>query len=182
MACIAVNAVVHVPIRVGVVEVGGVAAAMAGGGAGEHGVVRGVGVTGGANRARIAMVGWEEGVVTGGQVRRHPGGRGVTSDTRYRPSCGDVIGIRGSSEVLCVAGVAIRGRPDKDVVNVAKGASDGCVRAGQRERRVVVIEGCPCPIGGAMACVAGCGEACSRVCWIRSSVVIRHVATGAKGW
>ena len=55
------------------------------------------------------------------------------------------------------------------------------MRAGEWERRVIVIEAGSCPISGAMACIAGCGEARSRVGRIRGSVVIRHMATGAKG-
>lgn len=119
VACVAVNAVVDVPIRVGVVEIGCVAASMARGGATEHRVIRGVGMARSAVRARVAMIGWEEGVVARGQCRRHPGSRGVASNTRCGPSCGDVIGICGASEILLVAGIAIGRSSYINVVDVA---------------------------------------------------------------
>ncbi len=55
-------------------------------------------------------------------------------------TCGDVIWIRGACEVRLVAGVAIGGSAYKDVVDVARCAWHGNMRASQWEWSVVVIE------------------------------------------
>ena len=132
-------------------------------GALEDRVVRRVGMAGGANAVGVSMSQWEERVIAGGQRCRQPGGGGVAGGAGGRPSRRDVIGVCGSGEVLGVARVAIGWRPGKDIVDVAETASHGGVRAGERERGVVVVEGGPGPIGGGVAGVACCGEAGGRV-------------------
>ncbi len=57
-----------------------------------------------------------------------------------REARGDVVWIGGSVKVLRVARIAICGRAHKYIIDVARRAGYGDVRASQRERRVVVIE------------------------------------------
>ena len=75
-----------------------------------------------------------------------------------RPAGGDMVGIGGAGEVRFVAGIAIGRCAGKDVIDVAEIAGDGDVGAGEREGRVVVVEGCAGPRGCGVACVAGGGE------------------------
>ena len=60
------------------------------------------------------------------------------------------------------------------------GAGHVHVRAGQRERRVVVVERGAGPVRGRVARVAGRREARRRVSWVGGPVVVRHVAAGAE--
>jgi hypothetical protein len=51
-----------------------------------------------------------------------------------------MIGIRGSGKVSLVAGITVRRRSCKDIVDVALIACNRRMRTGEREGRVVVIE------------------------------------------
>jgi len=94
----------------------------------------------------IAMGDWEERfVITRGQGRGEPPGRGVAGGASGRPACGRVVRISGAGVILRVARVAIRRRTCKHIIDVAQIAGDIDVRAGQRERRVVMVERCSCP-------------------------------------
>lgn len=136
-------------------------------------------MTGGANPICIAVVEGEEGVVTGGQSSRQPGGCGVAGGAGSGPSSCNVVGICGSNEVCLVAGVAIRGGAREDIVDVAFDAIDGGVRAGKRERSAVVVEGGSSPSRGGVACLAGCREARGRVRGVSGSGPVGLVAAVA---
>ena len=73
--------------------------------------------------------------------RCRPVSRAVALRAICRETGGDVVGIRGASEVLLMAAVASRRQTAGVViVGVAKGASHRGMGASQWERRVVVIE------------------------------------------
>ena len=63
MASKAIHTVIYESIYLRMIEVGCVATAMAGSGAGKHGVIRGVSVASSANPVGIAMIHREKGVV-----------------------------------------------------------------------------------------------------------------------
>src|ERR1039458_8858416 len=87
-----------------------------------------------------------------------------------------VIWICSSGVVCLVAGVTIGRRSSKYIVDVAAGARNGDVSAGQREGCVVVVEDRACPRGRRVACRAGRGESRRQVVWICGACVIRLVA------
>ena len=130
----------------------------------------------GADAISIPVIEREEGVVTSGQRRRDPGGRRVACGTCSGPARRYVIRIRGPSEVCLVAAIACRWRTRKDIVDVALDAIHRGVCAGQREWRVVVVEGRPGPGGCGVARVAGRGEARRRVHGISRPIPIRGMA------
>lgn len=181
MACVTIDAVVHISVHVRVIKVGGIATAVAGGCATEYRVIGGVSMAGRADRVCIAMVGGEEGVVTARQGSGHPRRSGVAGDAGCGPSRGSVVGIRGPREICLMAGVAVGRSPSEDIIDVAKGAGHGGVRAGQRERCAVVIEGGPGPGRCGVAGIASGGEACCCMRGIRGSVIVCLVATVASG-
>jgi hypothetical protein len=74
------------------------------------------------------------------ECRARPGGRRVASLARSRKPRRQVIRIRRALIVRLVAGVAIRGRARVFAPNVATGARNIHVRAGEREARLGVIE------------------------------------------
>ena len=180
MARVAVHAVVHISVHVGVIEVGCVVAAVAAR-AREHRVICRVRVASRANTVGAAMGGREERVIRRWQRRLQPSSRVVARYTRRGPACRCVVGVRGPRVVLGVARVAISRRTDKYVVDVAQGAGNRGVRARQRERRVVVVEHGACPVRHRVARVAGGREARRGVSWVGGSVVIRLVASDARG-
>ena len=137
-------------------------------------------MTRGANALGVAVIQIKERVITAGQSCGQPCSRRVARGAGGWPSRRRVVRIRGSGVVLGVAGVAIRRGSCKHVVDVAQGASHSGMRARQRERRVVVIEGRAKPVGGGVTRVARGREAGRLVIRIRRGVVIRHVAVGAK--
>lgn len=76
----------------------------------------------------------------------------------------DVLGISGAGKVLGVARIAIRRQLGAEVaVEVTRGAGQGRVRAGERESRVVVIEGGWDPGAGGVADGTICREARGNV-------------------
>src|SRR5580692_872353 len=139
VALVARRTQVLISVDIRVMEVGCVVIAMANR-AGEHGVIRGVGMAGSADPVRIPMVDGEERMVRGGQGCRHPCRRRVACGAGGGPARGSVIGVRGSIEICGVARVAIGRRAGKDIIDVAQVAGYGGVRTGERERRVVVVE------------------------------------------
>lgn len=161
MALVTVDAVVHIPVHVIVVEVSGVVAAVAAR-ALEYGVVAGIDVARGAHAVGVAMVDRELRVLR--MVKR-----------RARPGSGVVTGLTGSGEKLRLRGVAGIGC----VVVIRLMATDACqwqrrvvavdmavrahtrrhhVRTSQRERGVVVIERRVGPDDGIVAEFAGSRE------------------------
>lgn len=84
--------------------------------------------------------------------------------------------IRGARKVSLVASVARRGQSCVVIVHMALSASHGDVRAGQRERGVVVIEGRVRPRCGVVAGSARCRKTRRNVIWIVGIRVICRVA------
>ena len=86
------------------------------------------------------MIQREESVVARRKCCGDPSCRRMTRGACCGPARRYVIGIRRSGEVGSVAGVTRRRGPREYVIDMAFHAIHGCVRAGQREGRVVVIE------------------------------------------
>jgi len=120
-------------------------------GAGEDRVVRGVGMARGTDSSRIAVVGWEPGVVEGCS---RPRGCGVAGLAGGRETCRRVIGIGGGLVIGLVTGEAVGRYRCVVVVHVTTGTGHGGVLAGQRERSVVVVKRGRNPGGRVMADVA----------------------------
>ena len=180
MARVARGAQVLVPVYLVMMEVRCVIAAVAAG-ALENRVISRVGVAGGAHTLGVAMGRREERVIACGQVGRQPGCRGVAGNTGGRPTRGRVIRVRRSGVIRGMAGVAIGRRTGKYIIDVAQVAGNRRVGAGQRERRVVVVEGRSRPVRCGMAGIA-CGREAGRcVVGIVCSGVIRLVAAVACG-
>lgn len=176
MALVAIHTVVDVSANISVVGVRvsfGVAIRAL-----ESAVVARIGMAGGADPVSIAVVGGEPSVIENGAqptCGRMAGGagRGETS--------GDVVGIIGSLIVGFVTAVAVGRQSGVVVVYVTVGAGDAGVRTGQRERRVVVIEGRWGPCGGAVADVALLREADRNVIRIGRTLEVFEVAANAGG-
>jgi len=77
-----------------------------------------------AGQRKVAQIMVEAGVIPGGGAMAHFAGIRVV----FR----DVVGIRGSFKILLMAGVAERGRPGIDSVDMTGGASGGQVSSGER--------------------------------------------------
>ena len=99
-----------------------------------------IGVARGASYRRVRACQREHRVVIKG--RGSPRSRVVAKRATGREAPRNVIRIGGSSEILRMARIAIRGGSCEDVVNVARGTRHGDVGTSQREGRLVVIEGC----------------------------------------
>ena len=115
------------------------------------------------------------------KYRSGPRGRRMAYLATGGESGGDVIGIRGAGVVGLVTGVAVCWRTRENIVDVARRAGHGCVGAGEREGRLVVIEYRPIPRCGVMARGAGCWESRGNVIWIRCAGVVGFVARVAIG-
>lgn len=135
MALIAVDAVVNVVAHALMLRIG-LALAMATR-ASKYGVVGGVGVASGTHAIRIAMVGWEPGVIEG---RSLPGSGGVTGLAGSREVRRRVIWIGRGLIVGLVTGIAIRRNRGVVVVHVTTGTGYARVSASKGECGVVVIE------------------------------------------
>lgn len=135
VAGIAVHAVVDISGDTIVSGIGGRCSVTVG--AGEHGVVRGVGVTGCADTVGATMLHVEPGVVEG---CASPCGGVVTSGAGGWETSGYVVGVCCASVLGFVAGVAIGGRACIHTIDMARGACDSGVRASEGEWRLVVIE------------------------------------------
>lgn len=117
-------------------------------------------------------------VIKGGWA---PAARGVADGAIRREPRSNVIGVRGSSKIRLMAGVACRRRRCVVIVRMA-------LRAGQRRmhpRKWIVsvhrmVEGDQRPVGGRMARVASRGERGCNVIGIRSPRKIGLVAAVAR--
>ena len=94
----------------------------------------------------------------------------------HRESRGGVIGVCGRLEIRQVTGAAIGGQAREFSIYVTLGALHGVVRAGERERRLAVIEHRAGPRRRGVAKRASGGEAGRGVFRIRGSVEFLHVA------
>ena len=146
MTRVAVHAVIDVAVDAAVPRVGcrcGVAR-----GAGKDGVIRGVGVAGGAHAICVAVPEREERVIAGRQRGGKPCRCCMACGAGGWPAGSDVIWICSCCEIRLVARVAVSGSACEDVVDMALIAGNRNMRASQRKRRVVVIEGSAGPVGG----------------------------------
>ena len=110
-----------------------------------------------------------------------PGGSVVACIAGLRESTGNVVGIRGSLEILEVARHAGVGGQVEVVVDVAVRASprrDG-MHTGEREVDAVVVEGGRRPACRGMAGAAGLRESARNMVGIRGSLEILQVARHA---
>ena len=168
MAVVAINAVVHIPVRVRVLEVGGVVIAVTAR-ALEYRVVSTIGVARGAYAVCVAMTGGK--LRVGGVRERRAGPVARAHTVAGSALCGrEESGVlrRGMRWIGCVvviglmavdAGVAVEAVV---VINVAIGAYPGWngVHSDQWEPRVVVIKRRIGPDVRVMARLARRGEAC----------------------
>ena len=154
MALIAINAVVHIPADVRVMEIGCVPAPVATRALKDR-IVAGIRVAGAANRVRIAVIHVEERVILRGQVRWHPSRGGMTCVAGRRPRRGLVIGVSGVVVVCDVATGTDGGQRGVVVVHVATRAGNARMSSRKRKGRVVVVKRALAPGGGVMAHLAG---------------------------
>jgi hypothetical protein len=129
----------------------------------------------------ISVVEGEERVISRRQSRRYPRCRCVASSAGGGPGSRYMVWIGCPCEIGFVARIAVSRRTREDIVDVAQSAGDRRVRAGERERRVVVIKDRPGPVCRRMAGVARCRESRSSVGGIRGSIPICLVAAIAGG-
>ena len=183
MALVTVDAVVHIPADSLVICVGLVFQMAIG--ALEHRIVVRVGVARGAHPVGIAVIDVELRVLAVIEAGGQPGA-GVVAGLA---SGGEKLGLRcvsriGGSVVVGLvasdAGGRQRGVVVVDVAHRALRRRDG-VHAGQRERRVVVVEHCVSPQDGVMADLALLRESHRDVIWGGCALEVRLVAGNARG-
>lgn len=183
MALVTVDAVVHIPVHFRVAEVVGIVAAMAGR-ALEYGIVIRIRMARGANTVCVAMVDRELCVLRVIERRTSPGGRtvAVLAGGREELLLRSVAGISGVVVIGLMAADTSRGQRRVVAVDVAVGAYPRrrLVRAGQGERRVVVIKGGICPDSSVVAEFASCRESCRGVGRIGGASVVLLVARVAE--
>jgi len=126
VALVTIDAVVHIPIHVAVMEVSGVVAAVASR-ALEYRVVVRIRMARGANAVGVAMVNRELRVLRVIERRTRPGGRGVASRAggREERRLRGVAGIRGVVVVGLMAADTGRGQRGVVAVDVAVSACPG---------------------------------------------------------
>ena len=181
MALVTIDAVVHIPVDVWVEEVGCVITAMTAR-ALEYGIVVRVRVAHRANTTRgvVGVRGWELRVLGVIERRTRPGGRVVAVLARGREELWlrRVAGVGGVVVISLMA--ADTGRRHRGVVAVDVAViaypRRYRVRTGQREGRIVVVEGRICPYSRVMAEFARCREAASCMGRIGRAGVILLVA------
>ena len=179
VALVAVDAVVHIPVHVRVVEVSGVVAAMTAC-ALEYRVVVGINVAGSAHTVGVAMVDRELRVLRVIERGTGPGGGFVAvqacgrKELRLRrvARIGRVVVVR------LMATDARQGQRGVVAVDMAVGAHTRRhhVRTGKGERSVVVIECGVCPDDGVVAEFTGRRESGRRVRGIVRARVILLMA------
>ena len=179
MTLITVDAVIHVPAYIGVMEIGRVVTTMTGG-ALEDRIVGSTGVARRAHARRIAVVHIEPRVIERGA---RPGGgvmAGSAGGGEYRRR-GLMDRIGRPVVIRHVATVTIGGRGGEIVVDMATGASHRQVRAGQREGRGGVRERRRQPIRGSGPVAGGAvsGESRRHVRGVGGVGEVRRVTTVA---
>ena len=176
MTLVAVNAVVHIPAHLLVVEVTRVVAAVAAR-ALEYGVVAGINVAGGAYAVSVAMANRERRVLRVVERRARPSRSVVTGLT----SSGEELRLRGVARIRCVVVVGLVATDARQwqrrvvAVDMAVRAHTRRhhVRTGKRERSVVVIKRGVGPDDGVVAEFAGSRESGRRVRGIvRAGVIL----------
>lgn len=142
----------------------------------KHAVVVRIRVAGGAHTIRSPMVDGEVGVVKRGV---QPGRRRMAGCATSGETCRHMVWIRRRLIVSSVAAVTVRGQRRVVVVHVTVRARYAGMRAGQRERRVVVIEGSGRPGCRTVAYVALLRKTGRHVIRIRRSLKILQVTVHA---
>lgn len=184
VALIAVDAVVHIPADLRVLEVVGVVAPVATG-ALKDGVVIGIGVACGAHVVRLAVTRREGRVLR--VIKSRPGpGRCVVAGLagrREKLRLRRVARVRGVVVVRLVAADAGRRQCGVVAVDMAIGALSRGHRmgSGQGKRRIVVIEGGIRPDRRVMAQLALLRESRSDVIGIRRALEVFQMARDACG-
>lgn len=112
---------------------------------------------------------------------RLPGSRRVTGLAGLTEIPGDVIRIRGSLEITCVALIAICVDKLVIVVRMAGHTGGGHMGARQREFGRAVVERRGCPGRRRMTRLARLAEAARHVVWVLRSLIIGGVALIAIG-
>jgi len=186
VALVTVNAVVHIPVYVRVLEVAGIVIAMAAR-ALEYRVVPSVNVTRGALAVGVAVVGWESRVLRVIECGSSPRARSVAGralrcreehrilSRRVRRVCGAIV----VALVARNAGIAGQVVIVVDVTIGAHSRGNG-VHSGQGEAGVVVIKGGICPVNRVVAGFARRGESGGCVCRVSRSGVVLLVARVTK--
>lgn len=176
MALVAIRTAIYVAANAAVVGVGlGLGMTIR---ARKDRIVRGIRMASGTNSTGITVISWEPGVV---ERRSGPRCGGVTGLARGREAGRSVIRIGGGLVVGFMTREAVGRNRCVIVVHVTTGAGHGGVLAGQRERRVVVIERRRNPGRGVVAHVALLREPGLDVIRVGGSVEVLQVTGGARG-
>ena len=177
MALVTIRAVVHVAAHPGVREISRIPATMAAG-ALKYCVIARIRMARRADALRVAVSHGEPSVI---ECRARPGSGRVAGLARRREAGGRVVRIRRARVIGLVAAVAgCRQRAGVVAVHVAVRAGNRGVRAGQRERGVVVVERGVSPSGGVVAQVTSCWKA-RMAHGTQSGIEVGLVAADASG-
>ena len=174
MALIAVHAVIYVPTHAAMSAIGirfGVAI-----GALEHAVVRGIRVARGTDTVRIAMIHWEPCVV---ESSSQPARSRMTGSACGWEACRNVVWTARSLVLRFVTAVAIRGDRCVVVIYVAVRAGHRSMGPGQRETRIVVVEGRGSPGRRVVAHLTLLREACRHMIRIVGRLEVIQVTAHA---
>jgi hypothetical protein len=174
MALIAIHAVIYVATHAAMLAIGirlGVAV-----GALEHGVVRGIRVAGCTDTVRIAMIHWEPCVVEGSS---QPARSRMTGSACGWEACRNVVWTVRSLVLRFVTAVAIRGDGCVVVIYMAVRAGHRSMGPGQRETRVVVVEGRGSPGRRVVAHLTLLREACRHMIGIVGRLELIQVTAHA---
>ena len=135
-------------------------------------------MAGGADSVGVTVICVEPGVIENGT---EPSGRRMTSGARGGEPCGNVVRIIGCLIDVFMAPVAIGRQGGVVVIHMTVCAGDPGVCAGQRERRVVVVEGGRGPCGGVVADVTLLRETYRKVIRTGRTLKLCEVATDTGG-
>lgn len=176
MALIAIRTAIDVAVHAAVVRIR-LRLAVADG-AGKYRVIRGIGVASGTDTSRIAMVGWEPGVVEG---RSGPRAGGVAGLTGGREPGRRVIRICRGLIVGLMAREAVGRNRGVVIVDVATGTGDRRMFPGQGKCGVAVVERRRDPGRGVVAHFALLREPRLNVVRVGGSLEVVAMAGGARG-
>lgn len=146
----------------------------------EHGVVARVSVAIGAGRPFSRMSAGIDGELIVGKCGTCPRGRRMARCARRWERSRKMVRIRDTGVVGLVARVTIGRCSGVTASHVTVRASDLCVRAGQRENGLRMIEGRRYPCACVVADFAGLWESGSDVIRVRCVIEIRQMARIAK--
>ena len=151
MALIAINAVIHIPAEVRVMEIGCVSVPMASR-ALKDSIVTGVRMASRTDPIGVPVIHIEPGVI---ERRSGPRRGGVAAGTARREPGGRMVGIVGPLIFRRVTAIAVGGKTGVVIVDVATRTGRAGVLPGQRKRCVVMIKRPLGPSHGVVAHLAG---------------------------